>query len=318
VRVRRTIGSLDLDVSLYVEPGEVVAVLGPNGAGKTTLLRAIAESRPAGVVFQDLLLFPHLTALGNVAFGPRAAGRRRREAEAVARGWLDELGVGDLADRRPSQLSGGQAQRVAIARALAIEPPLVLLDEPLSALDAGARPEVRRDLKRALDRFAGAAVVVTHDPVDAAVLADRVVVVEAGRVVQEGRLDEVTARPRSRYVADLVGVNLLRGTASRGRLDVGGAEVAVADSAVDGDAFAVVHPRAVALHRRPPEGSPRNVWPGRVAAVDPEGDRARVLVDGAVPLVAEVTAGAVGELGLAPGVEVWASVKATEVGVHPA
>jgi molybdopterin-binding protein len=315
-RVTCRIGELDLDVRLQCGDGEVVAVLGPNGAGKTTLLRALAADGTAGVVFQDLLLFPHLTVLGNVAFGLRARGVARRAAEESARNWLHRLGLGDLAHARPAALSGGQAQSVAMARALAVEPSLVLLDEPLSALDAGARPAVRRHLKRALDDFAGAAVLVTHDPVDAATLAHRVVVLEAGRVVQEGRLDEVTARPRSRYVADLVGVNLLRGVVRDDRLLLEGAEVAVA-GAPDGEAFAVVHPRAVALHRTRPVGSARNLWQGRVTAIDHEGARCRVVVDGPVALVAEVTPAAVAELELHEGARVWCAVKATEVAVHP-
>ncbi|HKC91725.1 MAG TPA: ABC transporter ATP-binding protein, partial [Candidatus Limnocylindria bacterium] len=235
-----------------------------------------------------------------------------------AASWLERLGIGDCVDARPRTLSGGQAQRVALARALAIEPRLLLLDEPLAALDASARGEVRRDLKRHLASFAGIRIVITHDPLEAVALADRLVIVERGRVVQTGSPADVTQRPRSRYVADLVGVNLLRGTASAGRvLLTGGASLQSADEA-DGEVFAVIHPRAVALHRARPEGSPRNVWRGRASTLDFQGDRVRVGVQGEMPIVAEVTPAAVRDLDLAEGGEVWLSVKATEITVYPA
>jgi molybdate transport system ATP-binding protein len=340
------LGSLALEVQLDAAPGEIVAVLGPNAAGKTTLLRALAglvplergtvtldgvafddvargirlppERRPIGVVFQDYLLFPHLTALENVAFGLRARGMKAREARIRAGSWLDRLGVGATAETKPRALSGGQAQRVALARALAIDPRLLLLDEPLAALDASARGEVRRDLKRHLASFAGIRILITHDPLEAVALADRLVILERGRVVQTGSPAEVTRRPRSRYVADLVGVNLLRGTATGGHVELpGGASLQSADR-VDGEVFAVIHPRAVALHRARPEGSPRNVWRGRASALDFQGDRVRVGVEGEMPVVAEVTPAAVRELDLAEGGEVWVSVKATEITVYPA
>ncbi len=340
------LGTLDLDVSIDAPPGEIVAILGPNGAGKTTFLRAVAglvpiaqgrvsldgvvlddaarrihlppERRPIGVVFQDYLLFPHLSAIENVAFGLRARGAPGREAHARAASWLDRLGLADQADTRPRALSGGQAQRVALARALAIDPRLLLLDEPLAALDASARGDVRRDLKRHLASFAGIRIVITHDPLEAIALADRLVILERGRVVQTGSPADVTQRPRSRYVADLVGVNLLRGTATGGHVALsGGAKLQSADGA-DGEVFAVVHPRAVALHRARPEGSPRNVWRGRASALDFQGDRVRVRVEGEMPIVAEVTPAAVRALELAEGGEVWVSVKATEITVYPA
>jgi len=340
------LGSLALEVQLDAAPGEIVAVLGPNAAGKTTLLRALAglvplergtvtldgvafddvargirlppERRPIGVVFQDYLLFPHLTALENVAFGLRARGMGPREARIRAGSWLERLGVGETAETKPRTLSGGQAQRVALARALAIDPRLLLLDEPLAALDASARGEVRRDLKRHLASFAGIRILITHDPLEAVALADRLVILERGRVVQTGTPAEVTRRPRSRYVADLVGVNLLRGTATGGHVELpGGASLQSADR-VDGEVFAVIHPRAVALHRARPEGSPRNVWRGRASALDFQGDRVRVGVEGEMPIVAEVTPAAVRELDLAEGGEVWVSVKATEITVYPA
>jgi len=340
------LGTLDLDVSIEAAPGEIVAVLGPNGAGKSTFLRAVAglvplhrgrvelddvvledvarrihlppERRPIGVVFQDYLLFPHLSALENVAFGLRARGVGASEARARAGSWLDRLGLSEHADAKPRALSGGQSQRVALARALAIDPRLLLLDEPLAALDASTRGPVRRDLRRHLASFPGIRIVITHDPLEAVALADRLVILEHGRVVQTGSPGDVTQRPRSRYVADLVGVNLLLGNAIAGQVAVpGGASLQSADD-VNGEVFAVIHPRAVALHRTRPEGSPRNVWRGRASALDFQGDRVRVGVEGEMPIIAEVTPAAVSELGLAEGGEIWVSVKATEITVYPA
>lgn len=232
-----TVGSFRLEVALDVAAGETVAVVGPNGAGKTTLLRALAgllpidagrvtladlvlddpatgefvpvEERPIGVVFQDHLLFPHLSALDNVAFGVRARGAAPAAANDRARRWLSRVGLGDHAKVKPGQLSGGQAQRVALARALATEPTLLLLDEPLAALDATTRVDTRRQLRQHLQAHDGVRLVITHDPLDAAALADRIVVVEAGRIVQRGTLAELTAHPGSRYVADLVGLTRL-------------------------------------------------------------------------------------------------------------
>ncbi len=345
VDIQLRLGTLDLAVALQAAPGEVVAVLGPNGAGKTTLLRAIAgllpiekgsvvldgvvledtatgtyvptERRPIGVVFQSYLLFPHLTVIDNIAFGLRARGRGRT-ARAVALSWLERMELAAYADAKPGALSGGQAQRVALARALAPDPRLLLMDEPLAALDASARVSVRRDLKRALAQFAGVRLLVTHDPLEAIALADRLLILEGGSVVQSGTAAEVTQRPRSRYVADLVGVNLMRGHASGGQIAIEGGGMLTAMDGADGDVFAVVYPRNVALHRSQPEGTPRNVWSGRITAVDQQGDRVRVTVGGAPQLVAEVTPAAVHELHLAEGGEVWVSLKAAEVAVYPA
>lgn len=342
VRVRR--GEFHVELDVQVADGEVLAVLGPNGAGKSTLLRVLAgllvpdggrvevdgepwddvtagvhvpsHRRRLGMVFQDHLLFPHLTVTDNVAFGLRTRGVGRRAARAAAATWLDRVEIGELGDRRPAQLSGGQAQRVALARALAGEPALLLLDEPLSALDARTRLTVRAELRRHLADFPGSTVLVTHDPVDALALADRVLVVEEGRVVQTGPPGEVARRPRTDYVARLVGLALLPGTGegTTVRLD-GGGRVAVAD-AVSGPVFVAVRPESVALYRDPPHGSPRNVWPVRLAGATPHGATVRCELDGEVPLLADVTAAAFAELGLAPGAELWASVKASEVGVY--
>jgi molybdate transport system ATP-binding protein len=341
-----TLGRLELEVELAVATGELVVLLGPNGAGKTTLLRALAglvaldhgrvvldgevlddtrsgthvatERRPIGFVFQDYLLFPHLSALENVAFGLRARGLARAEARRRAAVWLERVGLAGDTGSRPRALSGGQAQRVALARAMVSDPRLLLLDEPLAALDAASRTEVRRDLRRHLASFDGTRLLVTHDPLEAIALADRLVVLEGGRVTQTGTPDQVSAQPRSRYVAELVGVNLFRGRATGAVVELDGGAVLVAAGDHRGEVFAAVHPHAVALHRRAPEGTPRNVWAGTAGTLDILGDRVRVRVTGTVPIVAEVTPAAASELRLADGGPVWATMKATEVTVYPA
>ena len=347
VDIAATAGELHLELALDVSPGQTLAIVGPNGAGKSTALRAVAglhplargrvameetvwddvvsgahvdvADRPLGVVFQDHALFPHLTALDNVAFGVRHRHHRdRRQARAAASAWLDRVGLADAAHLRPRELSGGQSQRVALARALAVEPRLLLLDEPLSALDVQSRADVRRHLADHLADHDGCRILVTHDPVEAIALADRIVVLEDGRVSQSGSVEDLVRCPRSRYVADLVGRNLFRGTAAGGIVSLpGGGSISIAEEAT-GEVLAVAHPRAVALYRRPPDGTPRNVWPLVVVDIERTADRVRVRLDGPVPLVAEITAGAAADLVLRPGEEVWASLKATEVEVYPA
>ena len=344
--IRLTLGPLDLDMEITIGEGEVVALLGPNGAGKTTLLRAVAglvpfqsghvrlddkvledtatheyvptERRPIGFVFQDYLLFPHLSVLENVAFGLRSRGVPGRAADEKAARWLDRVGLRSYARAKPAELSGGQRQRIALARALAPDPRLLLLDEPLAALDVTTRAEVRRDLKRHLESFQGIRLLVTHDPLEAVALADRLIVMEQGRLVQTGSAAEVTEHPRSQYVADLVGVNLLKGEADHGSVKLATGPVVAAAGAELGQVFAVVHPRAVSIHRMRPEGSPRNVWPGRASSIELLGSRVRVRIDGEVPLVAEVTPAALQDLKLVEGGEVWLSFKSTDVGVYPA
>jgi molybdate transport system ATP-binding protein len=340
------LGSLDLDVAIEASPEDVVAVVGPNGAGKTTLLRALAglvpigrgrvtlgdrivedtgsgvrlapEQRPVAVVPQGSVLFPHLTALDNVAYGLRARGAGKADARRQARVWLERVGL-DVThvDARPARLSGGQAQRVALARALATRPALLLLDEPLSAVDVAAKGPLRRMLREQLAGVPAVRMVVTHDPVDAMALADRLVVLEDGRVTQDGPLRDVTTRPRSAWVARLAGVNLFRGRIDDGRLVLADGSSLTVATGVRGDAFAVVHPRAVTVHRTRPEGSARNAWPGEAAGLHLEGDRVRVQIDGKPPLVAEVTPAGATDLRLAEGGRVWVSVKATEIDVYP-
>ncbi|MFE2754467.1 ABC transporter ATP-binding protein [Actinosynnema sp. NPDC059335] len=339
-----TRGGFTLDLALTVAPGEVVALLGPNGAGKTTALRALAgllpltdghlrldgrawdepprafvppEHRPTGVVFQDYLLFHHLTALDNVAFGPRARGARKADARATARTWLDRVGLAGHAGRKPRALSGGQAQRVALARALATDPRLLLLDEPLAALDAATRLQVRADLGSHLDAFAGHTVLVTHDPVDAMVLADRLVVLEGGRVVQEGPPVEVARHPRTPYVADLVGLNLYRGTAAGATVDLAeGGRLTLARPA-HGPVLVTFAPNAVTLHATRPDGA-ANTWPVTAAGMEQHAHTTRVRLAGAPPALADITTATLAELRPRPGDRLWAAVEPAETRAYPA
>jgi len=272
----------------------------------------LTERRGVGLVFQDHVLFPHMTVLENVAFG------LRRDARRTAQDALERAGLGDKTGAMPRELSGGQAQRVALLRTLVTEPRLLLLDEPLSALDVSVRAEVRRELARQLAGFNGVRILVTHDPLEAIALADRLVVLEQGKVVQDGAPREVTARPRSRFVADLAGVNLLKGEGHGDHIELDGGESIAAPESGDGRVYAVIHPRAVALYLARPEGTPRNVWRAKAEDLDLRGERVRVRLSGRVPLVAEVTPSAVRDLHLDSGADVWVAVKATEISVYPA
>jgi molybdopterin-binding protein len=335
----------DVVVRLDVGRGETVALLGPNGAGKSTVLGVIAgliaptsgrvtvggrdlvsptraippHRRNVALLAQDALLFPHLNALENVAFGPRAHRAPRDEAHTTAQQWLERVGVAELAERKPRELSGGQAQRVAVARALAADPEVLLLDEPMAALDVAVAPALRQTLRTVLaDRTV---LLVTHDALDALLLADRVVVVDGGRVVEAGTTTEVLTRPRSAFAARIAGLNLVAGTWD-------GDTVAAAPLAVRGlvgepapqpgqEAVAVFAPSAVSVFRDAPSGSPRNTFAAAVTDLEPMGDRIRVRTDAAgLHLAADVTPAAVAELGLGPGSAVQLTVKATEVTIY--
>jgi molybdate transport system ATP-binding protein len=339
-------GGFRLDLRLTAAPGEVLALLGPNGAGKTTALRALAgltpltdgsvmldghalevpkrrlrtppEARPVGLVFQNYLLFPHLTALDNVAFGLRCHGVSKTNSRAQSADWLNRMGMAELAAAKPRELSGGQAQRIALARALATRPRLLLLDEPLAALDARTRLDVRAGLRRHLADFEAVAVLVTHDPLDAMVLADRLVVVEDGRMVQEGAPADVARCPRTDYIASLVGLNLYQGQADGHtvRLDTGTAIITTED--LNGAVFVAFPPAAVTLHRDRPHASARNVWRAEVAGLEPHGNQIRVDLTGELPLLADLTNAAVAELDLHRGRTVWATVKAAQTHAYPA
>jgi molybdate transport system ATP-binding protein len=333
-----------LDLDLFIPPGRTVALLGPNGAGKSTAVAAIAgllpiafgrlslsattldepaagiyvppEARKVGVVFQDYLLFPHLTVIENVAFGLRSRGVGRGEATSRAEAWLEKLDLDALGRRKPPQLSGGQAQRVALARALVIEPDLLLLDEPLSALDVTTRVELRRALATHLEDFPGPRLVITHDPTEAFLLADEIHIIENGQVSQTGSPDDIRLRPRTHYAADLAGSNLLLGRASTGLVDVGSHMIHVAEQDIAGEVLLTIRPSAISLHRMAPEGSARNTWQTKVELMEHLGERTRIRTGAPLPLTVEVTAEAAAELQLAKGERVWVSIKATEIGVE--
>ncbi|MHC6223040.1 sulfate/molybdate ABC transporter ATP-binding protein [Arthrobacter sp. MMS24-S77] len=358
-----TVRARNLDVSLSVGPAETVAILGPNGAGKSTLLSVAAgllrpdagsarlgervlfdldggsrvwtppHLRGTALLAQEPLLFPHLSVLDNVAFGPRSAGASRAQSRERARHWLAEVDVTHLAERKPGQLSGGQAQRVAVARALAASPELLLLDEPMSALDIHAAPHLRRLLKRVLS--GRRALIITHDVLDALMLADRVIVMEKGGIVEEGATRDVFRRPRSQFAAGLAGVNLLAGTVTEDGLRTsavaGGVSVADVTSLAGGGLHVAGHledeaepgqpgvaafpPSAVSVFLDAAHGSPRNSFPVAITDLEPHGDQIRVR---AGDLAADITPAASAELGLEPGSRVYFVVKATAVQVYGA
>ena len=338
------------DVALTVGPRETVAVMGPNGAGKSTLLAVIAgllrpdsgraelngrtlfdlspgrsrwtppHHRGTALLAQEPLLFPHLNALENVAFGPRSAGVAKHQARADAVSWLAEVEAQELHDSRPAELSGGQAQRVAVARALAADPGLLLLDEPMAALDIHSAPLLRRLLKRVLaDR---PAIIITHDVLDALMLADRVVILEGGRISEEGPTREVLERPRRTFAAGLAGLNLIPGTlthdglrTSDGQTVAGHAEDAGPAGEGDLAAVAVFPPSAVSVFLDDAHGSPRNYFEVTITDLEPHGDLIRVR---AGSLAADITPAASADLGLVPGLPVHFVVKAMAVAIYPA
>ncbi|MEN5074769.1 ABC transporter ATP-binding protein [Isoptericola cucumis] len=343
-----TLPARGFDVELDVAEGRTLALLGPNGAGKSTALGLAAgtlrphdgaitlddrplvrvdagrtrtwvppHDRQVALLAQEPLLFPHLSVRQNVAFGPRSQGARRRAADAAADRRLAEVGLAHLADRAPSTLSGGQAQRVAVVRALAAEPRLLLLDEPMAALDVDVRPELRQRLQHLL---AGqTAVITTHDVLDALLLADEVAVIEAGRVVERGPTARVLSRPRSAFAARIAGLNLLTGSWTGDGVTTEAGEVVHghapgSDLAVGAPMTAVFRPASVSVYLEARHGSPRNTFRGTVRTLEPHGDLVRVRTD---HLAADVTPGAAAELSLVPGTKVWLSVKAAEVDVYP-
>ncbi len=346
IELRRD-GDFVLDVDFALASGQTTALLGPNGSGKSTLVKALAgllpidagsitlagrsldapaagifvptEERGVGVVFQRYLLFEHLDVLDNISFAPVMAGTRRSEARAAAHRWVADLGLDGLESRKPSQLSGGQAQRVAIARALASKPHVLLLDEPLAALDIETKASLRRLLKDTLDAFEGPRLLITHDPVDAFLLAERVLIIEDGKITQAGSPIDLAQRPATPYAAALAGLNLLAGENAGGSITLSDSAqgLATANTQMAGPVLVTINPNAIALHTDKPSGSPRNSWQTTIATVEGSGDITRVTLADPLPLNVDITPGAASSMQLEPGAPVWASIKATEVFVHP-
>ena len=352
--VAKRFGEFTLEFETTVAANEVLVVVGESGAGKSTLLRLVAGlqrpdrgriaagarvyfdgaakvdlppwRRRTGYLPQDHTLFPHLTVFENVAFGLRANRHGAFDIRTRVTDALVRLEVGDLGERRPAEISGGQAQRVALARALVLDPDVLLLDEPLAALDLRTRAQVRGVLKTVLANLPSpcATLFVTHDPFEAMVFGDRIAALEDGRVTQLGSRAELLARPRSPYVAAFLGINMFRGRiVSRDggivRIQTTGGELFAVDPGPgDADVIATVHPREIALFRQSPGGSAQNTYLGSITELVPEppnGERVRVVLDTRPTLVAEVTDRAVTQLGLHEGLQVAAMFKATGVTV---
>jgi molybdate transport system ATP-binding protein len=343
VEARTTLGALRLDVDVAIQPGECLALAGPSGAGKTSMLRVAAgllcpahgrvqaggeiwldtgrgidvpaERRRCGYVFQDYALFPHLSAWQNVAYPLRGIGRGERRARALE--LLERLGLAQRAEARPSRLSGGERQRVALARALARRPDVLLLDEPLSALDTRTRARAARELADVLRVTEAPALLVTHDFTEAAQLGDRVGIVDAGRIVQEGTPSELAAAPRSAFVADFTGAVVLTGTAVAGTAGLthveldGGGEVVSTDIA-EGAVAVSVYPWEIAIEpaNEQPHGSAQNRLAVELLSMTTIGNRVRLGLAGPQPLAAEITQAAAEQLGLRAGATVTASWKA--------
>jgi len=355
LQLAATVGDRALDLEFCVAAGEVLAILGPNGAGKSTALHIIAgllrpdsgvvrvgertltdvganihvatHDRRIGLLLQNPLLFPHLNVVDNVAFAPRARGIGRRRSQRIATHWLDQMGVADLAGRGPAELSGGQAQRVAIARALAAEPDVLLIDEPLAGVDVGVATSVRNALRGIVAAEGRSTVLITHDLLDVLALADRVLVLENGKIAEIGRAEDVLAAPRSQFGARIAGVNLVRGSATGPgvlRTETGALwHGTTSEHLQPGQkAVAVFRPVAVAVYRELPHGSPRNCVPITIAEVDTIGGTVRVRgneqTDGAPGLAADITVAAAADLRLASGEDAWFAVKANEVTLQSA
>jgi molybdate transport system ATP-binding protein len=338
-----TVGELELAVVLEVAAGQCLALAGPSGAGKTSLLRVVAgllrpergrvtadgetwldtdtgvdlppERRRCGYVFQEYALFPHLSAWQNVAYPLHGVPRGERRRRAVE--LLDRFGLGARVDDHPRTLSGGERQRVALARVLARDPGVLLLDEPLSALDARTRAGAARELAGVLRDLAVPALLVTHDFAEAAQIGDRVGVIDAGRVIQEGTPTELAAAPRSAFVADFTGAVVLTGVAGAGsdgltRVELDGGGTVTSTDIGEGPVAVSVYPWEIAIEPvgAEPHGSAQNRLAAEVLSITTVGNRVRLGLAGSQPLAAEITRGSAERLGLQAGAQVIATWKA--------
>ena len=370
------LNTFHLSLSFSAEPGQTIVLLGESGSGKTTVLRLLAgllypqhghislddtlyfdskmhvalppQERPFGYVFQDYVLFPHLNVFENIAFGLRAQHLPRQLIRQRVGEALEQVRLSGFEQRRPTQLSGGQQQRVAIARALALQPVLLLLDEPLSALDVQTRREVRQELHRILAEVGITTVLVTHHYLEALVFGQQILVLEAGKVIQQGDQQDLLMYPRSSYVAELIGVNFFRGHIVRQetnalyviQLQNGAQSMEIVAALKEHtptekvltsgeDAYVIVDPQSITLHQTAPESSARNVFRGEIVHVlhlgisplriDGKNEHVRIsmLLDGDMPLLtAEITDASVLRMELCEGKTVYASFKATEASVY--
>jgi len=346
VDIYKPLNEFDLSVAFEVNPGETLVVIGPSGCGKTTTLNIISglikpahgrvvledrclfdseakidvsvEKRNIGYVFQDYALFPHLTVEKNICYGLDCRGVGKKETAAKVAETLEMVGLTRLAQRRPPQLSGGEKQRVALARAIAMDSPILLLDEPLGALDAQTRQNVRGELRSLLQRVHRMTLMVTHDAVDALTFGDKICVLDKGQIVQLGDKHELLAQPRTPFVANLVGANFFNGTISSQKSH-GLAAIHVGESVLHaatdemGDILISFYPSDVTLSLHPPATSAVNVFESRVKEIVHMGDRARVGLNSALPFTAEISAAALEAMDLKEGSHVYASLKATAI-----
>ncbi|MBA2391624.1 MAG: ATP-binding cassette domain-containing protein [Ktedonobacteraceae bacterium] len=367
------LNTFHLSLSFSAEPGKTTVLLGESGSGKTTVLRVLAgllhpqhgrisldetlyfdskmrivvppQQRPFGYVFQDYVLFPHLSVFENVAFGLRAQHLSRSLIRQRVGEALDQVHLNGFDQRRPMQLSGGQQQRVAIARALALQPVLLLLDEPLSALDVQTRREVRHELRHILAEVGITTILVTHQYLEALVFGQQILVLDAGKVVQRGEQRDLLTYPRSSYVAELIGINFFRGHLVRQetnalyaiQLQNGAQSVEIIAAlkehlptekvpTIGEDAYVIVDPRSITLYQNPPESSARNVFRGEIVQMlrlglsplhDDERVRVSILLNESMPpLTAEITETSAARMQLHDGKIIYASFKATEASVY--
>jgi len=369
------LNTFHLQLDLSAESGKTTVLLGESGAGKSTVLRLLAgllnpqhghisvddvtyfdserrivvppQERPFGYVFQDYALFPHLTVFENVAFGLRAQHLPRQLIRRRVGQALEQVRMTDYEQRRATQLSGGQQQRVAIARALVLQPQLLLLDEPLSALDVQTRREVRQELRHILASVDITTVLVTHQYLEALLFGHAIYVLDGGKVIQQGSQRDLLERPRSSYVAELVGMNFFRGRVLNCeanslctiQLSYNGhpleimarlAEQQARELPSVGEyAHVVVDPRSITLYATPPDSSARNVFQGEIVQILPLSSslgtesradgrvRVSIMLDAAVPpLTAEITAASMVRMELSEGKSVYAAFKATEARLY--